>query len=49
MDGSKSQTVLPNLTPGVTYQVTIVAVKGSRESRPASDSITTGEPGWHDD
>uniref|UniRef100_H3CZ25 Tenascin Cb n=1 Tax=Tetraodon nigroviridis TaxID=99883 RepID=H3CZ25_TETNG len=41
VDGSKSQTVLPNLTPGVTYEVTIVAVKGSRESLPASDSITT--------
>uniref|UniRef100_A0A674PHD9 Tenascin Cb n=1 Tax=Takifugu rubripes TaxID=31033 RepID=A0A674PHD9_TAKRU len=41
VDGSKSQTMLPNLTPGVTYEVTIVAVKGPRESLPASDSITT--------
>ncbi|XP_076023545.1 tenascin [Genypterus blacodes] len=41
VDGSESQTVLPNLTPGVTYQVTVVAVKGQRESEPGSDSVTT--------
>ncbi|KAF7664144.1 hypothetical protein LDENG_00188300, partial [Lucifuga dentata] len=41
VDGSESQTVLPNLTPGVTYLVTVVAVKGQRESEPGSDSITT--------
>ncbi|CAN9512792.1 unnamed protein product [Ophioblennius macclurei] len=41
VDGSDSQTVLPNLTPGVTYEVTVVAVKGSRESEPGSDSVTT--------
>ncbi|XP_028270785.1 tenascin isoform X2 [Parambassis ranga] len=39
--GSDSQTVLPNLTPGVTYEVTVVAVKGQRESEPGSDSVTT--------
>lgn len=43
MDGSESQTVLPNLTPGVTYEVTVVAVKGQRESEPGSDSVTTGK------
>uniref|UniRef100_A0A8C4IGA7 Tenascin Cb n=1 Tax=Dicentrarchus labrax TaxID=13489 RepID=A0A8C4IGA7_DICLA len=41
VDGSVSQTVLPNLTPGVTYEVTVVSVKGQRESEPGSDSITT--------
>ncbi|XP_021164846.2 tenascin isoform X2 [Fundulus heteroclitus] len=41
VDGSKSHTVLPNLTPGVTYEVTIVAVKEQRESEPGSDSVTT--------
>ncbi|XP_042343934.1 tenascin-like isoform X1 [Plectropomus leopardus] len=41
VNGSESQTVLPNLTPGVTYQVTVVAIKGQSESEPGSDSITT--------
>uniref|UniRef100_A0A4W6G6J0 Tenascin Cb n=1 Tax=Lates calcarifer TaxID=8187 RepID=A0A4W6G6J0_LATCA len=41
VDNSESQTVLPNLTPGVTYEVTVVAVKGQRESEPGSDSVTT--------
>ncbi|XP_047447744.1 tenascin isoform X2 [Mugil cephalus] len=41
VDGSESHTVLPNLTPGVTYEVTVVAVKGQRESEPGSDSVTT--------
>lgn len=43
VDGSESQTVLPNLTPGVTYEATVVAMKGQRESEPGSDSVTTGE------
>lgn len=43
MDGSASQIVLPNLTPGVTYKVTVIAVKGQRESEPGSDSVTTGK------
>lgn len=43
VDGSKSQITLPNLTPGVTYDLSIIAVKGQRESEPASDSITTGK------
>lgn len=42
VDGSESQIVLPNLTPGVTYEVTVVALKGQRESEPGSDSVTTG-------
>ncbi|XP_055360432.1 tenascin isoform X2 [Betta splendens] len=41
VDGSESQTVLPNLTPGVTYEVTVLAAKGQRESEPGSDSVTT--------
>lgn len=43
VDGSASQTVLPNLTPGVTYKVTVIAVKGQRESEPGSDTVTTGK------
>ncbi|CAB1320040.1 unnamed protein product [Coregonus sp. 'balchen'] len=30
--GTESQTVLPNLTPGVTYQVTVISVKGQKET-----------------
>ncbi|XP_005745866.1 tenascin isoform X2 [Pundamilia nyererei] len=41
VDGSSSQIVLPNLTPGVTYKVTVIAIKGQRESEPGSDSVTT--------
>ncbi|KAJ8285701.1 hypothetical protein GJAV_G00029950 [Gymnothorax javanicus] len=41
VDGSASQTVLSNLTPGVTYQVTVIAVKGLEESAPGSSSVTT--------
>lgn len=41
VNGSESQTVLSNLTPGVTYEVTIIALKGQSESEPGSDSITT--------
>lgn len=41
VDGGEAQTVLPNLIPGVTYQVTVIAVKGQKESEPASDKVTT--------
>ncbi|XP_061529061.1 tenascin-like isoform X1 [Phycodurus eques] len=41
VDGSNSQTVLPNLIPGVTYEVTVIALKAQRESEPVSDSVTT--------
>ncbi|XP_046904527.1 tenascin isoform X2 [Hypomesus transpacificus] len=41
VDGADAQTVLPNLIPGVTYQVTVIAVKGQKESQPTSDSVTT--------
>uniref|UniRef100_A0AAY4BJ03 Tenascin C n=1 Tax=Denticeps clupeoides TaxID=299321 RepID=A0AAY4BJ03_9TELE len=41
VDGAVSQTVLPNLTPGVTYQVTVTAIKGLKESEPGSDTVTT--------
>lgn len=40
--------MLPNLTPGVTYEVTIVSVKGQRESEPGSDSVTTGRLQSHE-
>ncbi|XP_064210491.1 tenascin isoform X1 [Anguilla rostrata] len=40
-NGAVSQTVLSNLTPGVTYQVTVIAVKGLDESAPGSSSVTT--------
>lgn len=42
VDGGESQAMLPNLTPGVTYQVTVFAVKGLEESEPGSDRVTTG-------
>uniref|UniRef100_A0A673LMT5 Tenascin-like n=1 Tax=Sinocyclocheilus rhinocerous TaxID=307959 RepID=A0A673LMT5_9TELE len=41
VDGGESQAMLPNLTPGVTYQVTVIAVKGLEESEPGSDRVTT--------
>ncbi|XP_034055146.1 tenascin isoform X3 [Gymnodraco acuticeps] len=41
VEGSDAHTVLSNLTPGVTYEVTVVSVKGQRESEPGSDSVTT--------
>ncbi|XP_077570662.1 tenascin-like isoform X3 [Stigmatopora nigra] len=41
VDGSSSQIVLPNLIPGVTYEVTVIALKAQRESEPGSDSVTT--------
>ncbi|XP_051750842.1 tenascin isoform X2 [Ctenopharyngodon idella] len=41
VDGGESQAMLPNLTPGVTYQVTVFAVKGLEESEPGSDRVTT--------
>uniref|UniRef100_A0A8C8IHJ4 Tenascin C n=1 Tax=Oncorhynchus tshawytscha TaxID=74940 RepID=A0A8C8IHJ4_ONCTS len=39
--GTESQKVLSNLTPGVTYQLTVISVKGQKESEPGSSSITT--------
>lgn len=42
VDGGESQALLPNLTPGVTYQVTVIAVKGLEESEPGSERVTTG-------
>ncbi|XP_077096977.1 tenascin isoform X1 [Siphateles boraxobius] len=41
VDGGESQATLPNLTPGVTYQVTVIAMKGLEESEPGSDRVTT--------
>ncbi|KAM4020324.1 tenascin isoform 4-T4 [Anomaloglossus baeobatrachus] len=41
VDGSRTQTTLVNLTPGVEYRVSLVSVKGSEESTPASGTLTT--------
>ncbi|KAJ3604508.1 hypothetical protein NHX12_029248 [Muraenolepis orangiensis] len=41
VDGGESSTVLSNLTPGVLYHVAVTAAKGSRESEPGSDTVTT--------
>eukprot|EP00063_Salmo_salar_P018014 XP_013992849.1 PREDICTED: tenascin-like isoform X3 [Salmo salar] len=40
-DGTETQALLPNMLPGVTYQVTIFAGKGLEESDPGSENITT--------
>ncbi|KAM4697030.1 tenascin [Rhinophrynus dorsalis] len=41
VDGSRTQTTLVNLHPGVEYIVSIVSVRGTEESEPASGSLTT--------
>ncbi|XP_051953300.1 tenascin-like [Xyrauchen texanus] len=41
VDGSQSQVQLTNLSPGETYQVSMIAVKGLEESDPVSDTFTT--------
>ncbi|KAE8583666.1 hypothetical protein XENTR_v10020614 [Xenopus tropicalis] len=41
VDGSKTQSTLVNLHPGVEYIVSIVSVQGSEESEPASGTFTT--------
>ncbi|XP_073429239.1 tenascin isoform X3 [Dendrobates tinctorius] len=41
VDGSRTQTTLVNLMPGVEYHVSLVSVKGSEESAPASGTLTT--------
>ncbi|KAK6316110.1 hypothetical protein J4Q44_G00136340 [Coregonus suidteri] len=40
-DGTETQALLPNMLPGVTYQVTIFAVKGLEDSDPGTENITT--------
>ncbi|XP_071008672.1 tenascin isoform X5 [Oncorhynchus clarkii lewisi] len=40
-DGTETQAMLPNMLPGVTYQVTIFAGKGLEESDPGTENITT--------
>ncbi|KAM9438045.1 tenascin-like isoform 2-T2 [Salvelinus alpinus] len=40
-DGTETQALLPNMLPGVTYQVTIFSTKGLEESDPGTDTITT--------
>ncbi|XP_018085084.1 tenascin isoform X4 [Xenopus laevis] len=41
VDGSKTQTTLVKLHPGVEYIVSIVSVLGSEESEPSSGTLTT--------
>lgn len=43
VDGTKTQTRLVKLVPGVEYLVNIIAMKGFEESEPVSGSFTTGE------
>ncbi|XP_013983686.2 tenascin-like isoform X2 [Salmo salar] len=40
-DGTETQALLPNMLPGVTYQVTIFSMKDLEESDPGTDTITT--------
>ena len=42
-DGTESKALLPSMTPGATYQVTVIAVKGLEESDPGTDTVTTGK------
>ncbi|XP_076020090.1 tenascin-like [Genypterus blacodes] len=41
VDGGVFETLLPNMTPGKTYQVTVSAVKGLEESNPSTNTVTT--------
>lgn len=41
-DGTETHALLPNMLPGVTYQVTIFSMKDLEESDPGTDTITTG-------
>ncbi|XP_061656279.1 tenascin-like isoform X7 [Phyllopteryx taeniolatus] len=41
VDGNVLQALLPNMSPGRTYQVTVSAVKGLEESDPSGDVVTT--------
>lgn len=43
VDGTKTQTRLLRLLPGVEYLVSVIAVKGFEESEPVSGTLTTGE------
>ncbi|XP_061913382.1 tenascin-like isoform X5 [Entelurus aequoreus] len=41
VDGDVLQALLPNMSPGRVYQVTVSAMKGLEESDPSADSVTT--------
>ncbi|XP_008584652.1 PREDICTED: tenascin, partial [Galeopterus variegatus] len=45
VDGTKTQTRLVKLTPGVEYLVSVIAMKGFEESEPISGSLTTALDG----
>ncbi|XP_061589915.1 tenascin-like isoform X5 [Cololabis saira] len=40
-DGSVTETLLINMIPGKTYQVTVSSLKGLEESEPSTDAVTT--------
>jgi hypothetical protein len=42
VDGTKTETQLVKLTPGMEYHVSVIAMKGFEESDPVSGSLTTG-------
>lgn len=42
VDGDVLEALLPNMSPGKMYQVTVSAVKGLEESEPGTDTLTTG-------
>ncbi|MEQ2202636.1 hypothetical protein XENOCAPTIV_010194, partial [Xenoophorus captivus] len=41
-DGSVSETLLVNMFPGKSYQVTVSSLKGLEESEPSTGTVTTG-------
>ncbi|XP_069868378.1 tenascin isoform X1 [Dipodomys merriami] len=45
VDGSKTETRLVKLTPGMEYHVSVIAMKGFEESDPVSGSLTTALDG----
>lgn len=41
-DGSVSESLLVDMVPGKSYQVTVSALKGLEESEPSTGTVTTG-------
>ncbi|KAJ7303392.1 hypothetical protein JRQ81_012365 [Phrynocephalus forsythii] len=48
VDGSKLRTTLENLTPGASYEVTVVSIRGFEESEPLVGYVTTVPDGPSD-
>lgn len=42
VNGGVLEALLPNMSPGKMYEVTVSSVKGLEESDPSTDSVTTG-------